>query len=138
MGPSPEHAEVAVTESAGSTNNGTLGVLLIAGSLVIGFLLFLVFPMPQTYSTPIGGEDQVFHTECTVSGDVLWDPSPAINPDHVTQAENYCQQWSGTVVALSIIIPVLGVVGGAFLLSPATAKTEDDEDVDEVEEPAAV
>ena len=128
-GQSPEQAEVVVAESESHTWRKVLGVSLIAGSLAIGFLLFLYFPMPQKYTTTVGGEELAFTTECTISGDVVWSPSPAPNPDHVAQAEDYCGQWSGPVVALSFLIPIIGVVAGAFILPNPPRKQETEEDV---------
>lgn len=123
-----------MAESESNSSGRALGITLIVGSLAIGLLLYLYFPMPQRYSSVVGGEELVFDTECTVGGDVLWTPGPAVNPDHVAQAEDYCQQWSSPVLALSLLIPVIGVVGGAFLL----ARPEDEADEHESSEEAAV
>lgn len=125
--PLPEQAEVAVTESEGSSTGKVTGVLLITASLLIGFLLFANFPMPQRYTVTTDEGTQVFTTECTIAGDVLWTPSPSSVPDQVQEAEDYCGRWSGTVVALSLVIPLIGVVAGSLLM----ARRHDDTPTDD-------
>jgi hypothetical protein len=127
-----------VAESETNSSGRTWGIILIVGALAIGVLLYAYFPMPQRYSTEVGGEELVFTTECTLSGDVIWDPGPAVNPDHVTMAEDYCQRWAGPVVALSLLIPVAGVVGGAFLLARPEDEEDEPNEQDAPDEPAVV
>ena len=106
-----------MADSARDTGWSVAGVSLIIGSLIIGFLLFQSFPMSQTYKNTVDDVTQTFTTECTISGDVLWDPSPALDPSHVEQAEAYCERWALPVVALSFILPLLGIIPGAMLLA---------------------
>ena len=113
-----------MADSAGHTGKGVAGVSLIIGALIVGFLLFQYFPMSQTYKNTVGGVTETFTTECTISGDVLWDPGPALDPNHVDQAEAYCERWALPVVALSFILPLAGIIPGAMLL----ARSSDPED----------
>lgn len=120
-----------MAESASNSYRNVIGVSLIAGSLVLGFVLFLFFPMPQEYTTLVGGVEQSFTTECTTNGGVIWSPSPALNPDHVAQAEDYCEQWSGTVVVLSFALPLIGALAGAFILARPRSETTSTEDAEQ-------
>lgn len=122
-----------MAESASNSSRNVIGVSLIAASLVLGFVLFLFFPMPQKYTTIVGGVEESFTTECTTSGQVVWSPSPALNPDHVAQAEDYCEQWSGAVVILSFAVPLIGALAGAFILARPRSETTSTE---QAEQPA--
>ena len=128
-----------MTESEGTSTSKTMGVVLITASLLIGFVLFAYFPMPQRYTVTTDGATDVFTTECTISGDVVWSPSPSPVPGQIQEAGDYCGRWSATVVALSLAIPLIGVVAGSLLM----ARRRDDKPIDEADgsdqtEPAPV
>lgn len=125
-----------MAEAAPSRSRSVTGWSLIVGSILVGLLVFLVFPMPQEYSTVVGGEKLVYTTECTVSGNVLWDPEPAFNPDHVAQAEDYCEVTATPVLVISLLIPLLGALAGAYVLT-RTPSDEEPIDVDEDLEPVS-
>lgn len=128
-----------MTESEGSSTSKVTGVLLITASLLIGFLLFANFPMPQRYTVTTDDATEVFTTECTISGDVVWSPAPSPVPGQIQEAEDYCGRWSGTVVALSLVIPLIGVVAGSLLMARRNDDTPSDEpDESDQPEPTAV
>ena len=129
--------EVTVAEAAPSRSRNVTGWSLIIGSILVGLLVFTVFPMPQEYSTVVGGEKLVYTTECTVSGNVLWDPEPAFNPDHVAQAEDYCAVTAAPVLAISLLITLGGVLLGAWVLTRSPSEAESAETIEESEPAAA-
>lgn len=119
-----------MTESEGNSASATMGVALITLSLLIGFVLFAYFPMPQRYTVTTDDATEVFTTECTISGDVVWSPAPSPVPGQIQEAEDYCGRWSATVVALSLAVPLIGVVTGSLLM----ARRHDDTSTDEADE----
>ncbi len=126
-----------MTESEGTSTSKTVGVVLITLSLLIGFVLFAYFPMPQRYTVTTDGATAVFTTECTISGDVVWSPSPSSVAGQIQEAEDYCGRWSATVVALSLAIPLIGVVAGSLLMARRNDDTPSDEpdESDESDQP---